>query len=154
MDKQIQEILGRDIAGIFEHMKIAERVIARKQKEHPSKVAIISDAFKYLAGNEHFTGKASRLYEAHCEEIIERVITGLNLSPGTDAEIASVLSELSLQAPLNSDHAYVYQTMFKKVFGEVFTEDVPLISESYSGRSKEIVSRLRKKLSRERDCHK
>lgn len=154
MDKQIQEILGRDIAGVFEHMEIAERVIARKKSEYPSKVAVIQDTFKYLAGNEHFMGKASRLYEAHCEEIIERVINGLGLSPGTDAEIASVLCDVSQEAPLDSDHAYVYQTMFKKIFGEVFTEDVPLINESYAGRSKEIISRLRKKLSRERDCHK
>ena len=151
MNSEIKEILGNDIASIFDRMEMAEQVIKEMKREFPAKTKNIHDSFKYLAPTVYFHGKSHKLYRSHCREIILRIINNSDISFGTNAEIAGLLCDLSQSAPLNHDYAYVYQIMFKKIFGNVFTDDVPLINESYEGRSKEIISHLRKKLKTKRN---
>ena len=61
-----------------------------------------------------FKGKPLALYRAHCRELIQR--QGAEISEPTSAEICSILSAISLKAPLKPHAAWYYWMHFDRIF--------------------------------------
>jgi hypothetical protein len=150
------EGLANVIQNVFGHMEIAEEIIKRRKTENPEKADLIHDTFRYL-GKFHpaLYGKSDRLYEIHCEEIIDRIVEGASkpdLKKATRAEMAAILCEMSLSAPLNSSYTLFYETLMEEMgFGPI---GGPQMYESYRGELDEIRSRMMVKFSMERDIQK
>ena len=151
----MKQLLPASINKLFDKMQVAEEVIARKKCSCPKDKDKIHGAFKYLQPSQILnTVVDNKLYEKHCEEIIERVMAGADVNLGTYAEMAAALMHASLAAPLDGDHGFVYATIFKRLFGEqdFLKDDNYTFHESYAGRADEIISKLQKKLTTKRDC--
>ena len=138
------------IGRAFYLMGIAEEEIEAAMKKAPRKRAAIKGAFRYLYTPVLMT-YGDELYRAHCREIIGRVKRGEDLSPGTDAEMLATFSEMSTKAPLASEFANAMSEVFFRVFPEKSREVYAAGHEAWEGRKEEILSELRRKLSRNRD---
>ena len=60
------------------------------------------------------------VYRAHCRELLDRVATGLDTRPATDAEKIAVLSAASQTAPLNSGAETLYLRIGTRMFPDIF----------------------------------
>jgi len=134
------------IGRAFALMEIAEHEIAsrRERSRVPQKV---NDAFGILEPGFLAEFQSDHLYRMHCRELISRVERDEDVRPGTAAECVAVLSRGSLDAPLDRDHAFVYERLFLSMFDPGKS---PEGRESYPGAGDEIEARLRKKLARDR----
>jgi len=138
------------IERAFDLMSVAEEEIKEAMRKAPRKAKALRDSFRYLYSPE-LVLFADDLYRSHCREIFGRVKRGEDLSPGTDAECLVAFHEASLKAPPNADFARAMSEVFFRVFPDRPREVFDVGSESYPGRTGEIVAELRKKLARDRD---
>lgn len=147
--------LATALLELFEFTDIAEEVIKEMQEKYPDKHKEIWNSFRHLLPSATLRGvPRPLLYRKHCEEIISRIVNGGNPNPGTRAEMLAALHQTSLQAPLNNDHAYVYQHLFKIVFPNKYVKlglEVVDFYESYPGRANEIMSAMQRKLTIQRN---
>lgn len=60
------------------------------------------------------------VYRAHCRELLDRVASGTDTRPATDAEKISVLSAASQAAPLNSGAETLYLRIGNRLFPDIF----------------------------------
>lgn len=95
----------RDIGRAFDFMEIAERLIKRAGGKPGNRAW---EAFKLLSPGR-LIEFSDELYEAHCREVIDNLMTGKDTRPGTDAEVAVLLHDLSLKAPLNTSYLRAYE---------------------------------------------
>lgn len=110
--------LGSRALGAFERMGIAEAELERfGGREHEPQ-----GIFLALAPTPALDGAPARLYRAHVRELVERAIAGVDLRPGTDAEILCSYLEASLRAPLNGEAAAVAERLFASVAPELAAE--------------------------------
>jgi len=139
---------------LFRAMEIAEEEITKAQERWPEKRKEIWDMFKYLGLGTCTIpeGYADQVYRAHCQEILERVVGGEDLRPGTDAECMVALCEMSQVAPLCFPAVCLYRKLFERRLRYDPSPEVASFEE-WTG-SSELESELRKRLARERDCQK
>jgi hypothetical protein len=95
----------RDIGRAFDLMEITERLIKRAGGKPGNRAW---EAFKLLSPGR-LIEFSDELYEAHCREVIDNLMTGKDTRPGTDAEVAVLLHDLSLKAPLNASYLRAYE---------------------------------------------
>jgi hypothetical protein len=153
----IGEVFGDNalrINNLFTCMEIAEEVIADTQEKYPEKAEEIFNSFRFLKPrpllqlSKHHN---LQLYRHHAQELVKRVVHGDDIKPATSAELACVFCEISLEHPLTHDYIAAYAKLFTAVFPTKAQEIWPYpISESYPGRTDEIIGRLREKFSQER----
>lgn len=140
---------GYILGSIFDVWELAEDEIDKAKKRHPDKKQEIHDSFKILMPGV-LLGKHEALYRAHCHEILERVALDTDTAPGTRAEALAVLSDTSLMVPLG-DTAY---SLFAELFSEIMGQfEGPLPGETYEGAKRELLEKIQRKLTHERDCH-
>jgi hypothetical protein len=153
----VGEVFGdnaRRIHNLFTCMEIAEEVIADTQEKYPEKAEEIFNSFRFLKPSPLLQLSKHhnlQLYRLHAQELVTRVVHGDDIKPATSAELASVFCEISLEHPLTHDYIAAYAKLFTAVFPTKAQEIWPYpISESYPGRTDEIIGRLREKFSQER----
>lgn len=137
--------LSNAIEECFQRMEIAEEAIQRFTDDHPERRDEINRAFGALCWQLPVRAH-DRVFRAHVEELLQRVVDRASLEEATRAEVLMLLSEGSLIAPLGPQRAALFVTLFKEVWGEA----APLggevvINEPWKGASAELLDELRRK---------
>lgn len=137
------------LGNIFERMELAEDEIAQAMKEDPANAELYNGSFKLLAPTP--TLISDLLYQRHVQEMLYRVVEGLDTRPGTDAEVLGALSEGSHMAPMNTAALLAYAKMFRQCFPDLEDEAKALQDaagrERYPGSVDELIATVRKKLA-------
>lgn len=146
--------LGPILRWHFICVEIADAEIATAQQAHPHLAEHLWNSFTYLWPSELLHIRNPKLYRAHAQEMLQRLIAGetkrRELESATAAELCCLFSAASLASPLNADAIAAYKTLFAQVF-----PDAPLVKEftayeSYPGRADEIIRDLRQKYRQSR----
>lgn len=148
---EVREIIGEAVSGrigqTFRCMSIAEEEIKDAKRRWPRRARRLNAAFGILMPGDLVTA-GDRLYRAHCQELLGRVMRGEDIVPGTDAECMFVLMRASLAAPPDGDHARAYGRLFAACFPDHADITKGLGRESYEGRVDEIIAHLREKIGK------
>ena len=97
---------------------------------------------------DHFITYHPTIYRHHCRELLERIATGADTRPGTLAEAAIAIMQVTLATPVQRDVAILYGRLFKRFFPEQYeTLRYFPTEESYPGRCDEILATLLRKLT-------
>lgn len=112
---------SRALGSFFICVKRAEEIIQDRMKAAVSQEdkEKIYNSFKYL-GAMHLYEMNPRLYEHHCNQIIDRILinsTETVLNYGTDAECLLACMNASFKSPLNEMGMQMYEQLFMDVFG-------------------------------------
>lgn len=139
------------LGGAFRKMEIAEEEIAEAKSRWPQHAERIHRAFRLLCPSEALTSAAEKLYRRHCQETLERIAAGEDTRTATRAELASVLSEMSLAAPLDRSATLLYWRTFTALFPkdaeELRSGIGPVAADAYDETcAKDLERKLRKKL--------
>ena len=142
----------------FEFMEIAEEEIAKAEKRYTrDKVtrACIHDVFGHAQPGQ-LLRYSDVLYRAHVRELCFRAEHSTfdkakaDMAPATKAEIVAALSEGSLLAPLDQQHAALYEELFCEIFGKYVGKGDERTREPWPGASAELLHTMRQKFRRER----
>lgn len=117
------------LASLFDRMDWAEDEISKAQDRHPECADALYHAFRLLTPSPILqqASPAEFVYRSHCRELLERVASGQDTRPATDAEIACMCCEASLVAPLTTAAVGLYMRMWNRAFpgnGNPFREKV------------------------------
>jgi hypothetical protein len=146
-----EKVLGFELGGIvsmFAQLDWAEEEIEAAQRRHRIKAPVLYHAFRLLEPTLPLM-RTEFVYRAHCRELLDRLATGGDTRPGTDAEMAIVCSEMSQVAPLNTAGVTVYMRCWRRAFPDkdVFGKHVPHYEHIASGEADILENGLRRKLS-------
>lgn len=103
------------VGGIFNRMETAEDEITEAQSRHPEHSDRIWGAFKLLCAPQ-LSGYPDVIYRAHCAEILDRVVGGVDTRLGTKAEVMISCSQASLESPL----ARAIMSLYARLFSEIY----------------------------------
>lgn len=133
MDQKTQEMLSAmgellpedkglfdGLGAMFEQMEIAEDEIvkARGGNEEPGDDPV----WKSFTILRPYAEMVDFVYRAHCRELIERVKSGADTTPATDAEMAVMFSNVTLEHPVKPAAAGLYMRIFKRAFPDKFPQ--------------------------------
>lgn len=95
------------------------------------------------------------IYRVHAREILDRIATGKDVRPGTDAEMIAALRLASLTAPLSSAAATLYFRIAARSFPGLWAHagnhtDLAAYESVHGGAADDHESWLRNKLARDR----
>lgn len=94
--------VGNAIANTFRHMDIAEQVIADGKEQYPDKAYEIDRLFAVMYWPKSLLSTAPEsAYRAYLRELVERVVNGGDLDSPTFVELFCIVSEASLNAPID-----------------------------------------------------
>lgn len=113
-----------DVIKLLDLAGVADFEIQQAQQQHPEHAALLRRAFLACTPTG-FLAYDPRVYRAHVRELLDRVIDGLDLAPGTDAEVLAVLVQASLRAPLGQQAATLYERLFARVLPEQYARAFP-----------------------------
>lgn len=143
---ELAPIAGQEIEHFYRY------ALTKNEDGQPDRLAAtrVKNAFPLLMpGALGESGYDDALYRHHCREILQRVLRKKDTRPGTEAECLVALSEASLKAPLERDHALVAFRIAASIFPrQANTFFDPKQKESYAGACAEILLRLRKGLAK------
>lgn len=145
------QMTDRRLQNVFDLMDVAESMIERYQKRHPSKKAELFDAFKTVMPTHNMSQLDPKLFSAHCEELLTRVVAGEDVTKATSAEVVCAFSVVSQAAPIHGNAAYAYFVAFTEVFGE--PEWAGELRENYDGAHEYWLHEVRLK-ARDKNRHK
>lgn len=97
----------RALEGVSRQIEWAEDEIQQAMERHPSERDILYRSFPLL-NPTHKLMATEFVYRSHCQEILERLVTGADTRPGTAAEVCCLCCDMSLRAPLSSPAAGLY----------------------------------------------
>ncbi|MFB7378591.1 hypothetical protein ACFC6U_27855 [Kitasatospora purpeofusca] len=123
-----QDLTG-ELESLFDTMEWAEEEIeAARQRHQETARGPLWRSFS-LATPTLDLLMNERLYRVHVRELLERVATGRDTRPATDAEMMIGLLESSLQSPLTSSAACLYMRIFARALPPEFHETVSTAME-------------------------
>ena len=105
------------IGGLFDQMEWAEEEIEKAQSRHPEAKEQIWASFRLLVPT-HKLMDTELVYRSFVRELLERVACGADTRPGTWAEIATVMHDASLVAPLHGAAVGLYFRAWESAFPE------------------------------------
>jgi hypothetical protein len=105
------------IGMCFDQMQWAEDEIKKAQERHPEQAELIWNQFMLL--HTPIPMPVERVYRSHARELLERVAVGEDTTEATNAELAVICSEASLQGPLDPVGVLVYTRVFRRAFPEM-----------------------------------
>jgi hypothetical protein len=94
-------------------MDQAEEEITRAQREHPGMWDVLYHSFSLLTPT-HDRMSTGFVFRAHCRELLTRVMNGEDTRPGTTAEVACMMSDMSKLAPFTTAATGLYFRMWEK----------------------------------------
>ena len=140
------DIAGPNIGAFFDMMGAAEEEIATaKEQLPPDDADTIHDAFRLLMPTPPLS--TDRLYRAHCQQTIARLVAAEDTRPGTDAEILGAMMATSLRAPLTSQGQRFYQRTFARCFPDEECASDPMPGVFYSGSDEAAARAARRELA-------
>lgn len=135
------------VARTLDLSQVAHEEIESAKRESPEHGAELRRLFPVLVPGE--VGRfGATLYRVHARELCERVLDGLDLRPGTDAEILAVLSNASLKAPLTVEPAALFEAVFARCFDASRVLEGGPRPEPWQGSNDELARTLRRKIAR------
>lgn len=139
------------IRRAFDFMEIAEEEIAKAQKRVRDKEARkrIHDVFGDAQPGQ-LLKYSDVLFRAHVRELCERARREESTAPATKAEVVAALCEGSLLAPLDQQHAALYEELFFEIFGRYVGDAKDRTREPWPGASAELLHTMRNRFRRER----
>lgn len=143
MKKQIEQALAEMNPGalrMFSFIEIAEKALEKAYGEK------MRGGLLPMFSVELLTLGNARMFQAHCDELAQRMAKGQDLRPATDMEVMWHLSRLSLTAPPNAEFTAVYSYIFKSVYPEKAKEVDIDFRESWKGQIEEHLSDWKKRL--------
>lgn len=146
------EVLGPlldTVQSAFDQMGIAEREMQAYTDQFPGCGDAINQTFVQLRWTLG-TIAPEAVYTVHVRELLNRVVEGHSLQPGTKAEVLMLLSEGSLVAPLGAQSAALYVELFDTFYPGAFEERPVTIHEPWAGSSNELLAQLRRKAKMDR----
>ncbi len=147
---RIADLLDRPLATrldyFFRAVEMAEEEIATAKSAFPEHARELHQSFRALQPTPILIHHgAERLLRAHFRELLDRVRLGRDLRAATAAEIAGVLSALSLEAPLDRPATILYSTVFAALFpncAERLQNEVgPVLADSHEQESARVLER-------------
>ncbi|ALG06330.1 hypothetical protein [Kibdelosporangium phytohabitans] len=105
--------------------KVAEEEIAKAMARHPASKDRIWHSFGLLTDSPHVTVRPERLFRAHCREILDRVAQDDDTRPGTNAEILTLLHQISVTVPLTIEP----YSLFIRLWPSTMPEHQDLVSD-------------------------
>ena len=133
--------MGHRLHGIFHRMQIAEKVIDHMKQLNPKHCVLIHQAFGLLYGTAVLEEAPEKLYIAHCQELIHRLIEHEDTRPATMAELISAIQGVSLITPLKRHAIYLYWELFQLVFPDeaplIFGNNDPIFADEWDRRQAE-----------------
>ena len=137
----------KQVQNTFKFIEIAEEEIERAQHRHPEQASQLYRTFSFIRP-DHFITYHPTIYRHHCRELLERIAAGADTRPGTLAEAAIAIMQVTLATPVQRDVAILYGRLFKRFFPEQYeTLRYFPTEESYPGRCDEILATLLRKLT-------
>lgn len=140
------------VISILDLAGLAHEEIEHAQKQHPEHHDALARSFQALMPGS-LVVLDPRVYRQHVRELIDRVLDGLDLAPGTDAEILACLTQASLVAPPGQQAAALHERLFARVlpeqYGRIFADphERPT-SEPWPGACAELANQLRRRLAK------
>jgi hypothetical protein len=106
------------LAGLSDLMDWAEDEIEKAQQRHSECADALYHAFRLLTPSPILqqASPAEFVYRSHYRELLERVASGQDTRPATDAEIACLCCESSLVASLNTAAVGLYMRVWNRAF--------------------------------------
>jgi hypothetical protein len=143
------------IGSAFHCMDLAEEEIALAKSDYPVFEAQIHDAFRHLCPTEPLRGLSDDVYRHHCREILQRIVNGEGLRPGTAAECLCALAAASLELPPTRAAGLLYWELFERVLPDqadtLRKDHGDLAFDQYDRiQMKELEAELRRKLTSDR----
>jgi hypothetical protein len=143
------------IGSAFHCMDLAEEEIALAKSDYPVFEAQIHDAFRYLCPTEPLRGLSDAVYRQHCREIIQRIVNGEDIRPGTAAECLGALAAASLEVPPTRAAGLLYWELFERVLPDQAdtlrdAHGDPACDQYDRIQTKELEAELRRKLASDR----
>jgi hypothetical protein len=134
-----------DMAEVFRRIKIADEAIKAFAKRSPFHESALDRSF--LALRWQLPGTVpDRVYRAHVEELLQRVIAGESLVEGTRAEVMFALSGTTLIAALGQQAAALYKQLFSEIWGADSSFTQPVSREPWPGALNELLHELRRRV--------
>lgn len=138
-----------NVHSTLDLIKIADEQIDHYCERYPEQKKYLWPAFKILRPTDPFLNKEHRIYRNHCKELLIRIVAGHTTQLGTKAEVMLALSQMSLVAPPNQDHAALYFNLFDTIMGKRIVDCSNAGVYSYPGAGDEILLTMKKKLSQD-----
>ncbi len=132
-------ILGK-LSRMLDFTTYSNDAIASALAAHPD--ADMSGCFEALFPPDAMLMLDSRVYRHHAHELALRFATGLDIRTLTDAELLVVVSQASLDAPLNAPHARLFHVLYEEVMGNAVCPSPP---EMYPGQTDELRTQYKRK---------
>ena len=115
----LSDLLGTELAGslsnLFSQMDWAEDEVEAAQKLRPKDADALYHSFGLLAPS-HPLMSTEFVYRSHVREILRRVGRGEDTQPGTWAEIACAMHDVSLEAPIHGAAFGLYARAWNRAF--------------------------------------
>jgi len=143
--------LAFSMARAFDYMRLAEEEIEQAVQRHPEHTEKLKRAFQYLAWMDPQL-PTDEVYRGHARQLLERIVNGDSLNPGTWAEALMALSKASMKAPLNQKAMAAMYIAMERTMGPVSMQFY--VAEPYQGAAMELLSALITKGAKERDVSK
>ncbi|MFJ9167336.1 hypothetical protein ACIRPK_23735 [Kitasatospora sp. NPDC101801] len=111
---------------------VEEEIAAARERHGEKEQGAIWNAFLLMQHTEPLES-APRLYRAHVRELLERVATGQDTRPATDAELLASVSAGSVQGPLGPAAACLAMRLLARLpAGDTLPLDTePRVVEDY-----------------------
>ena len=95
---------------------MAEDAIKEAKAKAPRARKRLHASFPLLCPSPVFRDKDPKVYRHHVQELLRRVQHGEDTRPATTAEVLCFLSLLSFKAPPKTNHAALFERLFRDVF--------------------------------------
>lgn len=140
------------IESTFRQIEIADDLIRDASHRHPHRAEPLRRSFLAMRWRLKSFSVTDELYTAHVTELVERVVRGEKLAPGTRAEALAALSHTSLKGPFTQQPSALFEELFREIYPRRTQGEPRYFAEPWAGASKEMLTDLRRQLAaRERD---
>lgn len=132
---------------IFTQITSADNAVRDMCALHPAHADNLNRAFTALRALCDF--HVPRIYEAHCYELLNRVVRGESLAEPTDAELFAVLYELLLAGPLSEHSALLFESLFSLFFPDKYADIAPAQRTLADDHATDLLNATRTELSKQ-----
>lgn len=148
MEDLINDVQAALAPGLAQ-VEWAESEIERACREHPAHGDDLFHAFEFLQPTADEM-RTEFVFRSHCRELLERIATGGDTRPPTNAEVAAACCRASLVAPLTIAGFTVYMRAWVQAFPDkldVFGDAVDPYEYVAGSHADTVESDLRRKLT-------
>lgn len=135
------------IESTFRQIEIADELIRKASRRHPHRAEPLRRSFLAMRWLLKSFSVTDELYTAHVTELVERVVSGEKLAPGTRAEALAALSHTSLKGPFTQQPSALFEELFCQIYPRRTQGEPRYFAEPWAGASKEILTDLRRQLA-------